>query len=94
MTSFPSLFGDISGLKDFFNFFIVFAIGGLQTKIYHFSQLRTYFRYNMEGERERPGEGMDVAKSRTNFTKLNFNLLDKLKFALLFDFCLSKRDFR
>ena len=28
VTSFPVLFGDISGLKDFFNFFIVFCIGG------------------------------------------------------------------
>ena len=28
--SFPALFGDISGLKDFFNFLIFFIIGGLQ----------------------------------------------------------------
>ena len=95
MTSFPSLFGEISGLKDFFNFLIVFAIGGLQTKMYHFNQLRTYFRYNLGSASERrPGEDMDVAKSRSKFTRLNMNLLEKLKFALLFNFCLSKRDLR
>ena len=94
MTSFPSLFGDISGLKDFINFLIFFVIGGLQTKMYHFDQLRTSFRYNFDGGNERPDESMDVAKSRIKFTKLNMSLLDKLKFSLLFDFCLSKRDLK
>ena len=37
VTSFPSLFGDITGLKDFFNFLIVIAIGGSQAKMYHFN---------------------------------------------------------
>ena len=94
VTSFPSLFGDITGLEAFFNSLIVFVIGGLQTKMYFFSQLHTYFRYNYERENERPGASIDVEKSRTRFTKLNMSLLDKLRFALLFDFCLSKRDLR
>ena len=91
MTSFPVLFGDISGLKDFFNFLIVLAIGSFQTKMYHFSQLRTFFRYNLQEENERLGEDLDVAKSRSQFTKLNMDLREKLKFSLLFKFCLSRR---
>ena len=94
MTSLPSLFGDISGLKDFFNFLIVLFIGGFQTKMYHFSQLRTFFRYNSSNEIERPGESMDVAKTRNRFTKLQLNLLDKLKFSLLYEFCLSRHSLR
>lgn len=46
MTSFPQLFGDISGLKDFLNFFIVLVISSMQAKMYGFSQLRTFFRYS------------------------------------------------
>ena len=34
--SFPELFGDITGLKDFFNFIIVFVIGRFQAKFYSF----------------------------------------------------------
>ena len=37
VTSFPSLFGDISGLKDFFNFLIILTISGAQAKMYHFN---------------------------------------------------------
>ena len=44
--SFPELFGDITGLKDFFNFLIVFVIGGLQTKLYSFDQLKTFFKFS------------------------------------------------
>ena len=94
VTSFPSLFGDISGLKDFFNFLIVLAIGGFQTKMYRFSQLRTFFRYSDGNESVRPGESMDVVKSRGRFTKLHLSLLDKLKYSLLYDFCLSRRSVR
>ena len=39
VTSFPSLFGDISGLKDFLNFLIIFAIGGSSANLYQFDQL-------------------------------------------------------
>ena len=37
VTSFPSLFGDISGLKDFFNFLIILTISGAQAKMYQFN---------------------------------------------------------
>lgn len=43
--SFPVLFGDISGLKDFFNFFVFFLIGGIQTKLYNNSRLKSFFRF-------------------------------------------------
>ena len=39
VTSFPSLFGDISGLKDFFNFMIILAIASPTAKMYHFNQI-------------------------------------------------------
>ena len=37
VTSFPVLFGDISGLKDFFNFFIILVIGGSQARMYDYN---------------------------------------------------------
>ena len=89
VTSFPSLFGDISGLKDFFNFLILLLIGGAQAKMYHFNQLRTFFRYNARSESERPASVTDIAKSRDRFTKLKLTLIDKLKFSL-YSFCLSR----
>ena len=46
VVSFPQLFGDLSGIKDFFNFFILFIISSPQAKMYDFNRLKTFFRFN------------------------------------------------
>ena len=44
------MFGDIVGLRDFFNFLIVFVIGGMQSKFYKFDMLKTFFRYSASND--------------------------------------------
>ena len=95
VTSFPVLFGDISGLKDFFNFLIVFVIGSSQAKFYQYDLLKTFFRYgNPDCEdgigKDLPGMTQNVSKTHKKFSKLNLSLFEKFKLMLL-SFCLSKR---
>ena len=95
VTSFPVLFGDISGLKDFFNFLIVFVIGSSQTKMYHYNLLKTFFRYDntrqIEGSKNDASVSpTDLVKGRKQFNNLDIGLFDKTKLALS-SFCLSKR---
>ena len=96
--SFPTLFGDISGLKDFFNFLILIVIGSFQTKMYHFDQLKTFFRYDHTRQKEgtkksASATAMNLLSGRQQFTKLDLGLFDKFKLAL-YSFCLSKRSQR
>ena len=96
--SFPTLFGDISGLKDFFNFLILIVIGSFQTKMYHFDQLKTFFRFDNTRQKESSKKGisattMDLVKGRKQFSKFDPDLFVKFKLAL-YSFCLSKRSQR
>jgi len=50
VTSFPAMFGEIVGLRDFFNFIIIFVIGGMQSKFYQFDMLKTFFRYSASND--------------------------------------------
>ena len=89
VTSFPSLFGDISGLRDFFNFLIMLAISSSQTKMFQFNLLRTFFRYNTRQEHQNPEPDLDIQRSRKRFTRLDLGLVQKLRYSL-YSFCLSK----
>ena len=57
--------------------------------MYHFNQLRTFFRYDTRSKSERPASIPDIVKNRGRFTKLKLTLIDKFKFSL-YSFCLSQ----
>ena len=46
VTSFPQLFGDLTGLHDFFNFLIVILLGNSRVRFYNYDRLKTFFRYS------------------------------------------------
>ena len=50
VTSFPQLFGDVTGLKDFFNFLIVILLGSSPTRYFNYESIKTFFRVNDDGD--------------------------------------------
>lgn len=50
VTSFPALFGDIVGLRDFFNFIITLLIGSMQTRIFKYDMLSSLFSVGKDME--------------------------------------------
>lgn len=85
VTSFPVLFGDISGLKDFFNFFIVLVIGSFQSNAFKFDMLKTFFRYDMGNKMKVKLTGLpddSLAKQRMQFAELDLSLIQKFKLSL------------
>ena len=56
VTSFPQLFGDVTGLKDFFNFLIVILLGSSPTRLFNYESIKTFFRVNDDGETTEQGQ--------------------------------------
>lgn len=83
VTSLPALFGEIVGLRDFFNFIIVLAIGSSQAKMFKFDMLTTFFRYEPFNQVKHPNESKMQARQtgsiqmdRNQFKRFDFSIFD------------------
>ena len=77
VVSFPALFGEISGMKDFLNFLIFFVIGGLQKKAFQFDLSKTFFRFNFS-KNASTNELESLAKKRKKYSELDLSFSKKL----------------